>query len=107
MRSEHEIFSEIGARLDAAQADIDAARALLNYLMEARTVGISKRGPVQGVGRRADELLLQSAGGMRDRARKDVLRRILKEFPTAKTTLNCIVWYENKLKREGRWPSSQ
>ena len=53
------------------------------------------RGPVQGVGNYAKELLLS---GM---ANKEVLADVLAQFPSAKTSAACIGYYRTKLVEQG------
>jgi hypothetical protein len=53
---------------------------------------VGKRGPTQGVGEYAKELL---SGGM---ATGDVLNAVREKFPTAKTSASCIAYYKAALK---------
>jgi hypothetical protein len=53
---------------------------------------VGKRGPTQGVGAFAKDLLNQGMGT------KEVLEAVLKQFPTAKTTASCIAYYKAALK---------
>jgi hypothetical protein len=53
---------------------------------------VGKRGPTQGVGEFAKQLL---AGGM---ATGDVLTKVREQFPTAKTSASCIAYYKAALK---------
>lgn len=59
------------------------------------------RGPAQGVGKYAKDLLLT---GM---SNKEVLAKVLETFPTAKTTGACIAYYRTKLIGEGKLGSSR
>lgn len=59
------------------------------------------RGPVQGVGKFAKELLLS---GM---ANKDVLAKVKEQFPSAKTSSACIGFYRTKLVAEGLLTSAR
>ena len=59
----------------------------------AKNTGAEKRGPVQGVGKRAKELIV---AGLDNKA---VLAKIAEEFPTAKTSYACIAYYRNALKK--------
>lgn len=54
------------------------------------------RGPVQGVGAFAKACILE--GG----TNKEVLDKVLEQFPTAKTSTSCIAYYRNKLVASGQ-----
>jgi len=51
-----------------------------------------KRGPTQGVGNFAKELIKEGLDN------KTVLERVLAQFPSAKTTTSCIAYYRTALK---------
>jgi len=53
---------------------------------------VGKRGPNQGVGEYAKQLL---TGGM---PTGEVLKKVLEQFPTAKTSASCIAYYKAALK---------
>jgi hypothetical protein len=53
---------------------------------------VGKRGPNQGIGEFAKQLLVD---GM---ATSDVLLRVREQFPTAKTSASCIAYYKAALK---------
>lgn len=59
------------------------------------------RGPVQGVGAFAKQLLLEGL------TNKEALEKTLEQFPNAKTTVACIAYYRNKLVAEGKLVSSR
>ena len=59
------------------------------------------RGPVQGVGAYAKQLLLEGLSN------KEALAKTLEQFPTAKTTVACIAYYRNKLVADGKLVSSR
>lgn len=59
------------------------------------------RGPVQGVGAYAKQLLLEGLSN------KDALAKTLEQFPNAKTTVACIAYYRNKLVAAGQLTSSR
>jgi hypothetical protein len=58
------------------------------------------RGPVQGIGAFAKQLILE--GG----SNKEVHAAVLENFPTAKTSVACIAYYRSKLVLEGKLPKS-
>ena len=59
------------------------------------------RGPVQGVGAYAKQLLLEGLSN------KEALAKTLEQFPNAKTTVACIAYYRNKLVADGKLVSSR
>lgn len=59
------------------------------------------RGPNQGVGAFAKDLLL--AG----KPTKEVLAAVHEKFPDAKTTASCIAYYKNALVKAGKLPSTR
>ena len=74
----------------AATATEGTDGAVSNTDSKYSTVG--KRGPTQGVGEFAKQLL---AGGM---PTGDVLTKVREQFPTAKTSASCIAYYKAALK---------
>jgi hypothetical protein len=59
------------------------------------------RGPVQGVGAFAKQLLLEGL------TNKEALEKTLEQFPNAKTTVACIAYYRNKLVAAGKLTSTR
>ena len=59
------------------------------------------RGPVQGVGAYAKQLLLEGL------TNKEALEKTLEQFPNAKTTVACIAYYRNKLVAAGQLVSTR
>lgn len=55
-----------------------------------------KRGPNQGVGAFAKELLMEG------KPNKEVLEAVLAKFPAAKTSGGCIAYYRTALQRDGK-----
>jgi hypothetical protein len=62
---------------------------------KAKYNSTGKRGPNQGIGLFAKELI--TAG----QANKEVLEAVLAKFPEAKTTMGCIAYYRTALKGGG------
>ncbi len=83
--------------VEAAADDVSAAPGLdtPNH-GGAKYNSVGKRGPTQGVGKFAKELL---ATGM---SNAEVLEQVKLQFPTAKTSLSCIAFYRNKLAVEAK-----
>lgn len=59
------------------------------------------RGPVQGVGAYAKQLLLEGL------TNKEVLEKTLEQFPAAKTSISCISYYRSKLVADGKLVSAR
>ena len=66
--------------------------------VDTETLG---RGPVQGVGAYAKQLLCEGLSN------KETLEKTLEQFPNAKTTVACIAYYRNKLVADGKLVSSR
>lgn len=101
----NEVATEMGKPTVESFKSLKAARAAVEKLSkpvkqkEPKTpVDPEKlgRGPVQGVGAFAKQLLLEGASN------KEALEKTLEQFPNAKTTVACIAYYRNKLVAAGQ-----
>jgi hypothetical protein len=91
------------AKIEAAEVPVLSAAAEVPVLsaaaadtndrpvMVAVNLGSLVRGPTQGVGVYAKSLILQGL------TNKEVLAKVLAQFPTAKTSSSCIAYYRSKL----------
>lgn len=84
---------------------LKAGRAAVDKLLKPVAQKVAKepvdpeklgRGPVQGIGAFAKQLILE--GG----SNKDVHTAVMENFPTAKTSVACIAYYRSKLVLEGK-----
>ena len=55
-----------------------------------------KRGPTQGVGAFCKGLIVEG------KTNAEILAEVAKQFPTAKTTANCVAYYRAKLAKAGK-----
>lgn len=82
--------------LKAARAAIEKLSAPVEPKAAATNLGSDVRGPVQGVGAFAKDLILKGYSN------KEALEATLAQFPTAKTTSACIAYYRSKLILAGK-----
>ena len=61
-----------------------------------------KRSPKRTVRQASEELILQKDADGKGLLYSDILKRVLVEFPAAKTTVACLRWYANKLREAGK-----
>lgn len=102
----NEIATEMGKPTVETFKSLKAARAAVAKLTKpAKAPKAAKepvdpeklgRGPIQGVGAFAKELILEGLDN------KEVLKRVQEQFPTAKTSVSCISYYRSKLVFEGQ-----
>lgn len=60
-----------------------------------------KRGPTQGVGKFCKELIVDG------KTNTEILEAVAEQFPTAKTTANCVAYYRAKLAKEAAVPAAE
>ena len=105
--AEHnKLATELGRPTVGTFKSLKAARAALVKLQtpaEAKTptnTGSETRGPVQGIGVFAKDLIVQGFSN------KEVLTAVLDNYPTTKTSVSCIAYYRSKLVLAGKLPRS-
>ena len=106
--AEHnKLATELGKPTVGTFKSLKAARAALERLQtpaepkEVKTSsGAVERGPVQGIGVFAKDLIVQGFSN------KEVLTAVLGNYPTAKTSVSCIAYYRSKLVLAGKLPRS-
>lgn len=79
----------------------DIANAVEGKVKDQKYTSTDKRGPTQGVGKRAKELLLEG------KTVKETLELVKTEFPTSNTNMNCINFYRAALVRDGLIPRTR
>jgi len=75
---------------DQTEVIADAARRGPKYN------SASKRGPTQGIGAFSKGLIAEG------KSNAEILEAIAAQFPTAKTTANCIAYYRAKMAKEAK-----
>ena len=107
--AEHnKLATELGKPTVGTFKSLKAARAALERLqtpaepkaIKEGTSGAVARGPVQGIGVFAKDLIVQGFSN------KEVLTAVLDNYPTAKTSVSCIAYYRSKLVLAGKLPRS-
>ena len=108
IEAHNKLATELGKPTVGTFKSLKAARAALERLqtppapkeVKVGAGGAVARGPVQGIGVYAKELILQG------KSNKEVLGMVLENYPSAKTSLSCIAYYRSKLVLAGKLPRS-
>lgn len=93
-----EIVYTVGAADAAEQDAVEATDAVEQDVIPAGNKGgpkynsAGKRGPTQGVGAFCKELIAEG------KTNAEILEAVAEQFPTAKTSKNCVAYYRAKMK---------
>lgn len=95
MITEDNPLDDVTSTVDATDADAPVSKNNQNYN------SAKKRGPTQGIGAFCKGLITEG------KTNAEILEAVAAQFPTAKTTANCVAYYRAKMKLATKAPVAE